>query len=655
MPTPAKPIQLNAKFTPDPWQAEAITAYMRRVVDGNGYRRGIVNVFTGGGKTYAAVACLIHASAEGPRMKLAVVAPGVELAGQWVTALGWITDVPAERVGRVGGGVNFNDSFLTHDILVFTLETARTGALERACRGQKVMLLCDECHAMGAEVSQAIFRAKVTHRIGISATPDRSGPDVQDDDGRVRPLSEQIQCVELGAEFFRLSLADGRRRGLLPAYTVNHQAVALSPDESDQYEHLCEFCDGIRKQLARRGVNPNAYGVIARSKEGRWPAAVVDLAQKLQALYLQRKQCLYTSSERHRVAVQLVVQDLHKSRCVLIMQERTGRDGQTAAADFGAEAIHRGLLRAIERGELPLGTEKVGIVHSKLSRAANAATMRAFRAGQLRILVSAKSLQQGIDLPELDTLITVSSNSQRRTRIQSVGRVLRPGRDQDGSLLPPHLRRAKTVHHLFVRGTSDDRVYKEHDWVEELGEEQTRWWDWRVGATRPVVGAAIRPGTGQSAADDGAGAPDGHPPAPAITAGRHEPPRLRLVIGGQPPLARNQAGPPDWGRAEGCLRRGGREHAEEWVQILRGRQPARRAPTVAARRMFYTEAVEEALGAFLAGDRERVREVRDYLLARIDRARDRGAVGKEGRLEALLEALEALLIGADPRAGIAVR
>ena len=61
-----------------------------------------------------------------------------------------------------------------------------------------------------------------------------------------------------------------------------------------------------------------------------------------------------------------------------------------------------------------------------ISRAEREAALAAFRAGQLRALVSARVLNEGIDVPDADVAIVVGGTQGEREHIQRVGRLLRP-------------------------------------------------------------------------------------------------------------------------------------------------------------------------------------------------------------------------------------
>lgn len=61
-----------------------------------------------------------------------------------------------------------------------------------------------------------------------------------------------------------------------------------------------------------------------------------------------------------------------------------------------------------------------------ISRRERELALSAFRRGDLRALVSARVLNEGIDVPDADVAIIVGSTSGERELVQRVGRLLRP-------------------------------------------------------------------------------------------------------------------------------------------------------------------------------------------------------------------------------------
>ena len=83
-----------------------------------------------------------------------------------------------------------------------------------------------------------------------------------------------------------------------------------------------------------------------------------------------------------------------------------------------------------------------------------------FRNGHLNVMYSARALAQGFDMPGADVGVIRSSTSNVRQRIQTIGRMIRKkesGRDAE-------------VWIIFVKDTTDERIFLKHDWEDELPE-----------------------------------------------------------------------------------------------------------------------------------------------------------------------------------------
>ena len=91
------------------------------------------------------------------------------------------------------------------------------------------------------------------------------------------------------------------------------------------------------------------------------------------------------------------------------------------------------LFELLARDELPVVME-----HSELPGELREASLDLFRNGMAQVIVSARSLIEGFDVPEADLGIIVASSSSPRQRIQSIGRVLRKPRSDEPVTRRPH-------------------------------------------------------------------------------------------------------------------------------------------------------------------------------------------------------------------------
>jgi superfamily II DNA or RNA helicase len=70
--------------------------------------------------------------------------------------------------------------------------------------------------------------------------------------------------------------------------------------------------------------------------------------------------------------------------------------------------------------------------HSAFPDSMRAESLRLFRHGAARIIVSARSLIEGFNVPSADLGIVVAASSSVRQRVQTLGRLLRKSRTSDG-------------------------------------------------------------------------------------------------------------------------------------------------------------------------------------------------------------------------------
>jgi len=505
--------ELRERFSLESWQDEAVSAWLGAQDPRLGPRHGILEIYTGAGKTVVALGAMAAISAEAPGTKFAVVVPTIALAEQWVAAVSERTTLPAARVGMVGG--EHSDSLSRKDLVVYVLASARTqrgqrSRLAKALDGHEVMLVVDECHKAGAPSSARIFDAPTTSRLGLSATPLREGADSQDDLGQVLPLERQRHGRALGSVCFRLSLRDGYERGMLPRYEIHHHGISLTRKEQAEYSLLTHRVSEARKGVSRSGGSPDAYLSYLTGRAFNVTPAMRSAAAKLQSAYLERKHFLYRASERMRVVERVLIQSWEDERLgapqgAVLFNERIGDAAPAAdseadakeeaeeALTTGAENLYQRVRGLAERGALPFGPEAVAIEHSRKSAAERQAALAGLRAGTVQVLVSVKALQEGIDIPDVGLGVSVASTASARQRIQTMGRVLRPARDAQGRRVPPSEAPVKRLHLLYVRGTVDEEIYKRTDWNDETGAERNHWWSWGLEGDEPEAGEQLTP------------------------------------------------------------------------------------------------------------------------------------------------------------------
>ncbi|RAO26579.1 hypothetical protein PSN13_06607 [Micromonospora saelicesensis] len=439
-------------FTLAEWQAEAVRAWER--TGSAGRYRGTLEIVTGGGKTLIALACAALAATWNPELRIAVVVPTEALARQWQVAIQRYTSLMPSEIGLLGAGKN--EDFGSHRAIVAVLNTAAKRLPALARDAQPLMLIVDECHRAGAPTFAEVLNTEAAYRLGLSATPDR---EEVDESGQLLRYDEQLVGQALGAVIYRFTLRDARMAGWLPDYDIHHHGIQLTPEEQRRYDQVSRQVDDLGDELRNLGFESGRAQQLQRRRDD-----VGQLARKYVAATSRRKDLLYRATDRSRVAGQILARALEpgQARRVLLFHERVSE----------AVALHRSLVSA-------LPDVAIALEHSKLGDRTRIEALESFRAGTSQVLVSVKSLVEGIDVPEADAGISVASTSSVRQRIQALGRVLRRSFDQNAA------RKHANMHLIYVAKTVDELIYTKEDWADLTGEEANHYWLWSAESRTP--------------------------------------------------------------------------------------------------------------------------------------------------------------------------
>jgi len=438
-------------FELDPWQEDAVVAWEKG--DTKGPHRGTLEVFTGGGKTLIALACFDRAARITQEVRLAVVVPTEALAYQWAEKVQAYTTVPAGQIGILGAGRK--GSLSKFRVLICVLNTAAKKLPEMAASTGPLMLVVDECHRAGARTFSRVLESPASFRLGLSATPER---EEVDEHGEPLVYDEQLLGHLLGSVVYRFTLRDARRMGWLPEYEIHHHGISLTREERHDYEQISRRIDDLSDKLNGRGWQTSqARRLSVRNDDiGR-------LAKAYVAATSRRKDLLYRADERERVATWIVWETTRgggQRPRILLFHERV----EEAVELFNS-------LNAVIQGH------QLALEHSRLPTAERRRALQKFRDGDVNILVSVKSLIEGIDVPEADVGISVASTSSVRQRIQSLGRVLR--RPRDGTA-----KRAR-MYLIYVADTVDESIYNKEDWSDLTGRGANQYWRWTTDRQAP--------------------------------------------------------------------------------------------------------------------------------------------------------------------------
>ena len=421
-------------------------------------RRGTVKVVTGAGKTIVALAIAEQLQQEDPDLRVAIVVPTIVLMNQWIEVLRTRSNLPESALARVGGG-HSDDFDQTRRVMVAVLASARKDLptmVQSREVGDHLLLIADECHRAGAPEMSAVLRTPRRYSLGLSATPERD--DVAGEG--VADYGASMLGVEIGPIVYEMTFAEATALGVLPPFELHHLGLPLSPAEARRYEALSRSISDARRELrsaspAARKLGGDQLLAWARRVSARGQSRVTGLAYRFVNDTSRRKQLLYQAESRITATRSLVREAL--------------------TSPYGARVIlfHESIAEVVALfGYLRDDGFPVVMEHSELPQELRDQTLNLFRSGIAKVVVSARSLIEGFNVPEADLGIIVASSSSPRQRIQSIGRVLRTYRDRLGE------EKSSRVCVLYIRESVDEHIYEREDWNELVGLDRNRYFRW---------------------------------------------------------------------------------------------------------------------------------------------------------------------------------
>jgi len=436
------------------WQVECREAWF------HGRKRGTVKVVTGAGKTILALAIAEKLHNEHCRdLRVAVVVPTIVLMNQWYDQLVGKSNLPDWAVGRLGGG--FGDSFSGGcRFLIAVLDSAKSKLpqmVKEEGLGDRLLLIADECHRAGAPLMSRVLMTPRAFSLGLSATPERA--EMEDEAANKGQFAESLLGKQLGGVIYELTLAKALRMGIVPPYSIRHYGLELTPFERDKYERLSRSISDSRTELQQqapaRTASSGGFFRWVQRVAASGASELSSTAARFLADTSERKALLYGAEARFEAVRRLLVSEFEKK------------------PDTMAILFHEN-IDSVNELFLHLRAEGFPVVleHSKLPQELRNAGLELFRKGIARVIISARSLIEGFNVPAVDVGIIVASSTSVRQRIQSMGRVLRRHRTATGEEKTP------VVHILYVRRTADELIYEREDWARITGAERNEYYFW---------------------------------------------------------------------------------------------------------------------------------------------------------------------------------
>lgn len=410
-----------------PWQKSCLQSWFSHQC------HGILNVVTGAGKTVLAISAaeqLKNTLNEPLRVK--IIVPQTVLIQQWSHALQKLLGISRQKIGYYYG---LHKDEPVRPFMIYVINSARYSLsrhiLQDIREGFSVLLIADECHHYASAENRKIFeflpllgdRKASYYSLGLSATPYTDG-------------WEQYLVPALGPEIYRYSFSDALEKRTISSYTIYNIALSFSPEEEGEYQDLTDRLSLLAGVLAKRcpsllRLNETQYfhalKHLAASSESD---KICLMARAVLALYYQRKEVICCAEARIGCVLELISRLSLQDR-LLIFGERIEQ----------ADILYRELnLRY---------PNQVGRYHSEMEKETRKTVLDRYRNGELRILVTCRALDEGLDIPSANIGIILSSSATKRQRIQRLGRILRCSKQKKNAAL----------YYLYIRGCSEQTTY----------------------------------------------------------------------------------------------------------------------------------------------------------------------------------------------------
>lgn len=348
--------------------------------------RGLVEMATGTGKTFVALAAAVELGRDCGRLAIVVSCPFIHLVDQWASQLGafsmqairaysggssWEGEL-ADRIADYNNEVR--DSLVvvtTHD----TLASPKFTELVTRIAGN-VLLIADEVHGVGSPERRRGLLPSYRYRLGLSATPRRW----LDDEGT------NVLLEYFGDTVYELPLSAAIPEFLTP-YEYHPHFVGLTNEELDEYRRLTKK---IAVQYAKGEDSP----------------------QSLFDLYCILRQKVVIDAENKM-----------KEFADLIRGE----------ADLDHWLIY---CSPNQIGPVQDHLSSLGVVHHKFTAREDARErqrlLQSFADGRYQVLVAMNCLDEGVDVPATKTALFLASSGNPKQYIQRRGRILRkaPGKEK---------------------------------------------------------------------------------------------------------------------------------------------------------------------------------------------------------------------------------
>lgn len=394
---------MNKKIKLFQHQKDAITSWKKAGC------RGLLEMATGTGKTFAALGCLNGLQKENPRIHAIISCPYKHLVQQWKREINKFGIEYDDLIIADSTNVFWKDDLadrlmdicLGYKNMIITITTHRSLSsinfikiIRENANGYCNILIADEVHGLGAELSKEGLLDEYKMRLGLSATPRRW----------FDALGTKAIYDYFGGVVFEFCLEKAIN-------TINPMTgeTYLTP-----YQYKPCFVDMTNEEIEEyREISNKISQNINRLKENE------EMNEYLKRLYIKRASIRKNAEHKYDVLKEIFKKSSEGLKWTLIYCSPQQIDEVMDIVKNNGIIAHR-------------FTEKEGTKAEDKYEGLSERDylLREFTETKYQVLIAMKCLDEGIDIPPARNSILMSSSGNPREYIQRIGRIIRrfPGK-----------------------------------------------------------------------------------------------------------------------------------------------------------------------------------------------------------------------------------
>lgn len=365
----------------------------------------LMEMATGTGKTRTAIGCMLELLNKISNLLVIVATPQNTLSRQWKRDIEDELKIIFDYSKIIDGNnakwkkdleiclLDLNSNMINNAIIYTTHNTLSDSKfihiINETQGSTKIMLVCDEVHAIGSEHQQLALLDSYQYRVGLSATPKR----MFDEHGT------EIIREYFGNKAFEFTIKDAlgtinplTGKPFLNQFYYHPVFIDLTDEEREKYTKLS-------KEIA----------VIASAEE-------VD-QERLNMLLIRRANILKNAENKMIMAETLLCELNSKERIQDTIVFATDKQVDPLLKMLASHAISRCKITEEESTTKKIGsqgnTEREEFIDQ-------------FRKREIQVLIGIKCLDEGIDIKTARIAILMASSTNPREYVQRIGRVIRP-------------------------------------------------------------------------------------------------------------------------------------------------------------------------------------------------------------------------------------